>query len=140
MDLHLPNSNVDGLAELVYYDTFRLMNLWRKSTEATPRLKKAPKNREKNSPINLQCQKSFKLTVQMLRNLPMARLSPSSYFRLTVVAGPGHPLDEFDNKEFAQTEVASGNGAEPILRSNFPVHMTYTTRPSQYFSSKIEER
>uniref|UniRef100_A0A1I7XCJ2 Uncharacterized protein n=1 Tax=Heterorhabditis bacteriophora TaxID=37862 RepID=A0A1I7XCJ2_HETBA len=46
-------------------------------------------------------------------------------FRLTVVAGPGHPLDEFDNKEFAQTEVASGTWTEPNLRL-----LSHLTRPT----------
>uniref|UniRef100_A0A1I7XC86 ABC transporter domain-containing protein n=1 Tax=Heterorhabditis bacteriophora TaxID=37862 RepID=A0A1I7XC86_HETBA len=49
----------------------------------------------------------------------------NAYFRLTVVAGPGHPLDEFDNKEFAQTEVASGTWTEPNLRL-----LSHLTRPT----------
>uniref|UniRef100_A0A1I7XAU7 Uncharacterized protein n=1 Tax=Heterorhabditis bacteriophora TaxID=37862 RepID=A0A1I7XAU7_HETBA len=45
---------------------------WEKSTEAKPRLKKTLNNGEKNSPINLHCSESSKLTFQVHRILPFA--------------------------------------------------------------------
>uniref|UniRef100_A0A1I7WZQ9 Uncharacterized protein n=1 Tax=Heterorhabditis bacteriophora TaxID=37862 RepID=A0A1I7WZQ9_HETBA len=48
---------------------------WEKSTEAKPRLKKALKNREKNSPVNLHSSDPSKVTIQVHRNLPLARSS-----------------------------------------------------------------
>uniref|UniRef100_A0A1I7XCX4 Uncharacterized protein n=1 Tax=Heterorhabditis bacteriophora TaxID=37862 RepID=A0A1I7XCX4_HETBA len=46
-----------------------------KSTEGKPRLNEALKNRKENSPANLHALESSKLTVQVHRNLPSARLS-----------------------------------------------------------------
>uniref|UniRef100_A0A1I7WWP2 Alpha-galactosidase n=1 Tax=Heterorhabditis bacteriophora TaxID=37862 RepID=A0A1I7WWP2_HETBA len=80
------------------------------------------------------------LSSERLHDVKRTLFTHNRHFRLAVVAGPSHPLDEFGNKEYAETEDAPGAWTEPILRSVLPVHMTYTTRPSQHFSIKIEKR